>query len=74
MNVETLGKFLRKFGTSNPWATGSHISIPMVHLFLGGHLESDWRSFPTLEVVPYLGTNFETLGTSLKKIGIYMVM
>ena len=49
MDFETLGTFLRKFDTSNPWANGTPISFPMVHFFLWRPLGSDWRLFPTSE-------------------------
>ena len=45
----TLGKFLRKFDTFNPWANGTPISLFMIHFFLWSPLGSDWRSFPTSE-------------------------
>ena len=34
ISLSKFGTFLRKFGTSNPWAIETPISLPKVHLFL----------------------------------------
>ena len=48
-NFETLSTSLRKFDTSNPWANGTHIFLPIVYLFIWTLSRSNWRSVPISE-------------------------